>query len=140
MTKYFPVVIYTHSTMGWPAPTPNKVCDKLGNKRDGNVTMPLSLKTIGSAGYRDQWNKRFGCLQVNQKCHGCQREGFFLTLSCLGNFIKLWAGFITSHTFQEWTSGARVQVYQFFFITVVCLPSLNKSVTLPMQMQGYIKQ
>ena len=27
--------------------------------------MPLSLKTIGSAGYRDQWNKRFGWVQVN---------------------------------------------------------------------------
>ena len=24
------------------------------NNRDGDVTMPLSLKTIGSAGYRDQ--------------------------------------------------------------------------------------
>ena len=23
-----------------------------------DITMPLSLKTIGSAGYRDQWNKR----------------------------------------------------------------------------------
>ena len=24
------------------------------NNRDGDITMPLSLKTIGSAGYRDQ--------------------------------------------------------------------------------------
>ena len=31
-------------------------------KRDGDMTMPLSLKTIGSAGYRDQWNKMFGCV------------------------------------------------------------------------------
>ena len=28
--------------------------------------MPLSLKTIGSAGYRDQWNKKFGSVQVNR--------------------------------------------------------------------------
>ena len=25
-----------------------------GNNRDGDITMPVSLKTIGSAGYRDQ--------------------------------------------------------------------------------------
>ena len=28
--------------------------------------MPLSLETIGSAGYKDQWNKRFGWVQVNR--------------------------------------------------------------------------
>ena len=28
----------------------NKVCDWLGNNRDGDITMPLSPKTIGSAG------------------------------------------------------------------------------------------
>ena len=28
--------------------------------------MPLSLKTLGGAGYRDQWNKRFGWVQVNR--------------------------------------------------------------------------
>ena len=27
------------------------------NNRDGDITMPPSLKTIGSAGYRDQWLK-----------------------------------------------------------------------------------
>ena len=31
------------------------------------TTMPLSLKTIGSASYRDQRNKRFGFAQVNRK-------------------------------------------------------------------------
>ena len=30
------------------------------NNRDSFVTMPLSPKTIGSVGYRDQWNKMFG--------------------------------------------------------------------------------
>ena len=44
------------------------------NNRDGDVTMPLSLKTIGSAGYRDQWNKGFGWVQVNQS------DGFALGL------------------------------------------------------------
>ena len=29
--------------------------------------MPLSLKTIGSAGYKDQWNKSFGRVLVNRK-------------------------------------------------------------------------
>ena len=37
------------------------------SNRYGDITMPLSLKTIGSAGYRDQWNKSFGCVQVNRK-------------------------------------------------------------------------
>ena len=37
------------------------------NNKDGDITMPLSLKTIGSAGYRDQRNKRFGWVQVNHK-------------------------------------------------------------------------
>ena len=36
------------------------------NSRDDDITMPLSLKVIGSAGYRDQWNKRFGRLLVNR--------------------------------------------------------------------------
>ena len=36
------------------------------NNRDGDITMPLSLKTIGSAGYKDQWNKKFGGVQVNR--------------------------------------------------------------------------
>ena len=35
--------------------------------RDGDITKPLSLKTIDNAGYRDQLNKRFGCVQVNRK-------------------------------------------------------------------------
>ena len=30
------------------------------NNRNGDITKPLSLKTIDSAGYRDQRNKRFG--------------------------------------------------------------------------------
>ena len=30
------------------------------NNRDGDITMSLSLKTIGSAGYTDQCNKKFG--------------------------------------------------------------------------------
>ena len=34
--------------------------------------MPLSLKTIGSTGYRDQWNKRFGLMQVNRFHLLCQ--------------------------------------------------------------------
>ena len=38
------------------------------NNRDGDITMPISLKTIGSAGYRHQWNKRFGWVQVNRVC------------------------------------------------------------------------
>ena len=37
------------------------------NNMDGDITMPLSLKTIGSAGYRDQWNKSFGRVLVNNK-------------------------------------------------------------------------
>ena len=36
------------------APIPIKVRDWLKNNIDGDITMPLSLKTIGSAGYRDQ--------------------------------------------------------------------------------------
>ena len=37
------------------------------NNRDGDITMLLSLKTIGSAGYRDQRNKNFGRVLVNRK-------------------------------------------------------------------------
>ena len=40
---------------GRPAPIPKQ--DSLigrKNNRDGDITMPLSLKAIGSAGYRDQ--------------------------------------------------------------------------------------
>ena len=57
----------------------------LDNNTDGNITMSLS-KTIGSAGCRDQWNKRFGCMQVNKvpwPC-GCQRAfslPYYLILS-----------------------------------------------------------
>ena len=40
------------------------------NNRDGDITMPLSLKTIGSAGYKDQWNKKFKCVQVNRMLEG----------------------------------------------------------------------
>ena len=36
------------------------------NIRDGDITMSLFLKTIGSASYRDQWNKRFGWVQLNR--------------------------------------------------------------------------
>ena len=36
------------------------------NNRDVDITMPLSLKTIGSAGYKDQWNKKVWCVQVNR--------------------------------------------------------------------------
>ena len=36
------------------------------DNRNGDITMPLSLKTIGGAGYRDQWNNRFGWVQVNR--------------------------------------------------------------------------
>ena len=32
--------------------------------------MPLFLKTIGSAGYRDQWNKKVWCVQVNRMLEG----------------------------------------------------------------------
>ena len=34
----------------------------------GDITMPLSLKTIGSAGYKDHGNRRFGWVQVNRIC------------------------------------------------------------------------
>ena len=34
------------------------------NNGNGDITMPLSLKTTGSAGYKDQWNKRFGRVLV----------------------------------------------------------------------------
>ena len=37
------------------------------NNRDSDITMPLSPKTIGSAGYRDQWSKRFGRVLVNSR-------------------------------------------------------------------------
>ena len=47
---------------GRPAPIPNKDCDWLEKQ------YPLSLKTIGSAGYMHQWNKRFGWVQVNRFC------------------------------------------------------------------------
>ena len=30
------------------------------NNMDVDITIPLSLTTIGSVGYRDQWNKMFG--------------------------------------------------------------------------------
>ena len=40
------------------------------NNRDVDITMPLSLKTIGSAGYKDQWNKKFWCVQVNRMLEG----------------------------------------------------------------------
>ena len=30
------------------------------NNRDGDITMPLSLKTIGNAGYSDQWKRGLG--------------------------------------------------------------------------------
>ena len=43
------------------------------NNRDGDITMPLSLKTIGSAGYKDQWNKKFGGVQVNRMLEGGRR-------------------------------------------------------------------
>ena len=36
------------------------------NNRNDDITMPLSLKAIGSAGYRDQKDKRFGRLLVNR--------------------------------------------------------------------------
>ena len=51
------------------------------NNRDGDITMPLYLKKIGSAGYKDQWNKKFDFVQVNRmlrvqsialcNIHGC---------------------------------------------------------------------
>ena len=37
------------------------------NNRDVDITMLLSLETIGSVGYRDQWNKSFGRVLVNRK-------------------------------------------------------------------------
>ena len=59
----------TQINRGRPAPVPYKVCDWLGKQ-------PLSLKTIGSAGYRDQWNKRFGCVQVNPiRCRVSAKRG-----------------------------------------------------------------
>ena len=36
------------------------------NNKNGDISMPLSLKTIGNAGYRDQWNNTFGWVQVNR--------------------------------------------------------------------------
>ena len=47
------------------------------NNRDGDITMPVSLKTIGSAGYRDQGNKWFGWMQVNRPVY----KLFFLIVS-----------------------------------------------------------
>ena len=44
------------------------------NSRDGDITMPLSLKTIGSGSYRDQRNKRFGWVQVNHKMPDTVRQ------------------------------------------------------------------
>ena len=55
------------------------------NNRDGD--MPLSLKTIGSAGYRDQWNKRFRCVQVNRDIQDKERLPFvWKTRKFLGEF------------------------------------------------------
>ena len=39
---------------GRPAPTTNKVLIGWVKDSDGDITMPISLKTIGNAGYRDQ--------------------------------------------------------------------------------------
>ena len=39
---------------GRPAPIPTRFVIGWENNGDGDITMPLSLKTIGSAGYRDQ--------------------------------------------------------------------------------------
>ena len=46
---------------------PTRTYSKQGLWLAGRIMpMPLSLKTIGSAGYRDQWNKRVGCVLVNR--------------------------------------------------------------------------
>ena len=48
------------------------------NNRDGDITMPLSQKTIGSAGDKDQWNTKFECVRVNRMLEGrvhLRREG-----------------------------------------------------------------
>ena len=51
------------------------------NNRDGDITMPLSLKTIGSAGYRDQWNERFGRVLVNRGFLLCPWTDFVWAIS-----------------------------------------------------------
>ena len=52
---------------GQPAPIQTRFAIGWENNRDGDITMPLSLNTIGSAGYGDQRNKKFGWVQVNRK-------------------------------------------------------------------------
>ena len=63
--------------------------------------LPLSLKTIGSAGYTNQWNKRFGWVQVKwllshtyeetEEQQPCMEEGqvqiFFLIVTII-SFLR----------------------------------------------------
>ena len=98
----------------------------LDNNRDGNITMSLS-KTIGSAGCRDQWNKRFGCMQVNQvpwPC-GCQRAFSlpYLPYSVLGALSNCEQGLY----------------YPTHFKNGPLEPGYIHSTSI-MQMQGHIKQ
>jgi len=48
---YLESITQDYLTLG---PIPNKVVIGWENNMDGDITMPISLKTIGSAGYRDQ--------------------------------------------------------------------------------------
>ena len=71
------------------------------NNRDGDITMLLSVKTIGSAGYRDQWNKSFGTVLVNRKPSASNsylgenaRVIFLNSLSASGFYWKLFQTFL----------------------------------------------
>ena len=48
---YLESITQDNLTLG---PIPNKAVIGWENNMDGDITMPISLKTIGSAGYRDQ--------------------------------------------------------------------------------------
>ena len=48
---------------------------------DGDMTKPLSMKTIVSGGYRNQWKKRFGRVLVNFP--GFQRISVYFILGIL---------------------------------------------------------
>ena len=60
------------------------------NIRDGDITMPLSLKTIGSVGYRDQWNKSLdGCRSiVTFGVVPCWHWMFFITSKWCSTYSK----------------------------------------------------
>ena len=59
------------------------------NNRDGGITMPLSLKTIRSAGCTDQWNKRIGRVLVNSICiHVYPKLHYLIFVTQRGQWIR----------------------------------------------------